>query len=72
MKYSIFSDFNYLSMKMNWEKLIFYWEKWNFEPTGNSVHTTEIVALGKALLARLYLKVKVYTNLQSVHNLLRL
>ena len=70
MKYSIFSDFNYLSMKMNWEKLIFYWEKWNFEPTGNSVHTTEIVALGKAPLARLDLKVKVYTNLLSVHNLL--
>ena len=68
MKYSIFSDFKYLSMKMNWEKLIFYWEKWNFEPTGNSVHTTEIVALGKARLARLYLKVKVYTNLLSVHN----
>ena len=34
----------------------------DFEPTGNSVHTTEIVALGKTLLARLYLKVKVYTN----------
>ena len=42
----------------------------SFEPTGNSVHTTEIIALGKALLARLYLKVKVYTNLLSVHNLL--
>ena len=42
----------------------------NFEPTGNSVQTTEIIALGKALLARLYLKVKVYTNLLSVHNLL--
>ena len=70
MKDSIFVDFKYLSMKVNWEKLIFHWEKWNFEPTGNSVHTTEIVALGKALLARLYLKVKVYTNLLSVHNLL--
>ena len=42
----------------------------NFEPTGNSVHTTEIIALGKALLARLYLKATVYTNLLSVHNLL--
>ena len=70
MKYSISLDFKYLSMKMNWEKLIFHWEKWNFEPTWYSVHTTEIVALGKALLARLYLKVKVYTNLLSVHNLL--
>ena len=55
MKHSISLDFKYLSMKMNWEKLIFHWEKWNFEPTGNSVHTTEIVALGKALLARQYL-----------------
>ena len=70
MKYSISLDFKYLSMKMNWEKLIFHQEKWSFEPTGNSVHTTEVVALGKALLARLYLKVKVYTNLLSVHNLL--
>ena len=61
----------YLSMKMNWEKLIFHWEKWNFKPREfNAYHTTEIVALGKALLATLYLKVKVYTNLLSVHNLL--
>ena len=70
MKYSISLHLKYLSMKMNGEKLIFHWEKWNFQPTGNSVYTTEIVALGKALLARLYLKVKVYTNLPSVHNLL--
>ena len=60
MKYSISLDFKCLSMKMNWEKLIFHWEKWNFEPTGNSGHTTEIVVLGKALLAMLYLKMKVY------------
>ena len=70
MKYSISLNFKYLSMKMNSGKLIFHWEKWNFEPTGISVHATEIVALGKTLLARLYLKVKVYTNLLSVHNLL--
>ena len=55
MRHSISLDFKYLSMKMNWEKLIFHREKWNFEPTGNSVRTTEIVALGKALLARQYL-----------------
>ena len=48
MKYSISLDFKYLLMKMNWEKLIFHWKKWNFEPTGNLAHTTEIVALGKA------------------------
>ena len=41
-----------------------------FEPIGNSVHTTEYLALGKSLLGRLYLKVKVYINLLSAHNLL--
>ena len=47
-------------------------EKLNFEPignsVGNSVQTAVYLALGKALVARLYLKVKVYTNLLSVHN----
>ena len=28
---------------------IFHWEKWNFEPIGNSAHTAEL-AIGKALL----------------------
>ena len=37
---------------------------------GNSVPTTEYLSLGKALLARLYLKVKVHiTNLLSLYNL---
>ena len=50
------------------EKSIFHFEKQNFEPIGNSVHTTEYLAFGKALLARLYLKVKVYiTKLLSVY-----
>ena len=45
-------------------------EKWNFEPIGNCVHTTEYSALEKTLLAILYLKLKVYiTNLLSVYNL---
>ena len=57
MKYSISLDFKYLSIKMNWEKLIFHWEKWNFKPTANSVHTTKIVALGKALLATITHKI---------------
>ena len=48
-------------MKMNWEK-------WNLEPIENSVHTTEYLAFGNALLARLYVKLKLYTNLLSVHN----
>ena len=72
MKYLISLDLKYLSMKMNWEKLILHWEKRNFEPTGSLVHTTEIVASGKALLARPNLKVKVYANLLGVQNLLRL
>ena len=70
MKYLISLNFTCLSMKMNWEKGTFYWEKWNFEPIGNSVHSTEYLALKKALLARQYLKVKVYeTILLIVYNL---
>ena len=45
-------------------------KKTDFEPIGNAVHTTEYLAFGKALLARLYGKVKLYTNLLIVHNLL--
>ena len=70
MKYWISLGFQYLSMKMNLEKWIFQWDKLKFEPIGNSVHTTEYLASGKTLLAKLYLKVKVDTNLLSVHNLL--
>ena len=72
MKYLISLNFKHLSMKMNWEKWISHWGKWNFEPIGNSKHTTEYLSLGKALLARLYLKIKVYTNSLIVHNLLYL
>ena len=57
---------------MNREKSIFHFEKYNSEPIGNSVHTTEYLVFGKTLLARLDLKVKVYiTKLLSVaiHNL---
>ena len=35
-------------------------KKWKFKPIGSSVHTTKYLAFGKALLATLYLKVKVY------------
>ena len=70
MKYSISFNFKYSSMKMNWEKWIFHCEKWDCEPIGNSLHITEYLALGKTLLARLYVKVKVYTtNVLSVYNL---
>ena len=47
-------------MKMNWGKIIFHCEKWTFIPIENCVHTTVYLVLGKALLARLYLGVKLY------------
>ena len=51
-------------------KMNFPLRKWNFQPIGNSVNTTEYLALGNALLARIYLKVKVYiTNLLTIYNL---
>ena len=37
--------------------------KIEFEPIENSAHTTELLTLGKALLARLYLCLKVYLTL---------
>ena len=46
---------------MNW-KNIFHWEKQQFGHTGNSVRTAKFLALGKALLARLYLYQKVQYN----------
>ena len=58
----------YFSLKMNREKSIFHFEKQNLELVGNSVHTTEYLAFAKVLLARLYLKVKVYiTKLLGVY-----
>ena len=59
MRYSISFYFNkifnsqYLSMKIKWEK-------GNIEPIQNFAYTTEVFALGKALLARLYLHLKVF------------
>ena len=55
---------------MNREKSIFYFEKQNLEHIGNSVHTTEYLAFEKALLARPYLKVKVYIT-KLLYNLLK-
>ena len=70
MKLSISLYFKYLSIKMNWEKIIFHSNKWNFELIGIFGHTAEYLALGKTLLARLYLTVKVHiTYLISVYNL---
>ena len=40
MRYSITSSFKNLSTN---------WEKWNFQPTADSAHATELLALGKAL-----------------------
>ena len=42
------SDFKNLSM--NWDEYVFHREKWNFESTGNSAYTAEILSSGKALL----------------------
>ena len=50
--------YKYFLLKMNREKSISHFEKYNFEAIGNSVHTTEYLAFGKNLLPRLYLKVK--------------
>ena len=35
---SISLNLTHLSMKMNWKKDAFHWEKWNFELTRNSVY----------------------------------
>ena len=51
MRYSISLNFEYLSMKMNWAKRIFEWEKWNFKLIGSSADTTEFSASRNALLA---------------------
>ena len=60
--------YKYFSLKMNREKSVFHFEKYNLEPIGNTGHTTEYLAFGKDLLARLYLKVKVYiTKLLGVY-----
>ena len=55
---------------MNREKSIFHFKKQNLEHMENSVHTTEYLAFGKALLARLYLKVSVYNVCK--YNLLKI
>ena len=49
-------------------KINFHLEILYLEHVGNFGHTTEYTAFGKALLARLYLKVKMYiTKLLSVY-----
>ena len=58
------------SLEINREKSIFQFEKQNLEHIGNSMYTTEYLAFGKPLLAKLYLKVKVYiTKLLSVYRI---
>ena len=54
---------------MNWEKYIFQWGKWKIELIGNLAHNKEYLALGKALLARRYLYLKMYISLTK--NLMR-
>ena len=43
MRYFISSSFKIFSM--NWEKYIFHWEKWDFEPIMNSAYMAELLAL---------------------------
>ena len=47
-------------MKINWENYIFHVGKWNFEPTGDSAHTTESLALEKTLLVTFFLYLIIY------------
>ena len=51
MRYFISSSFKNLSM--NWEKYIFHWEKWDFEPIMNSAHMAESLKRPKALVKAL-------------------
>ena len=53
-------------------KWIFHLEKLNFESIGDSVHTAVYFAWGKVFFSGIYLKLKEYTDLLSVYNLLSL
>ena len=62
MKYSLSLNFQYFLLKMNIGKNEFF--------ISNSADTIKYLAFRKALLGRLYLKVKVYiTKFLSVYNL---
>ena len=37
----VFRYLKFKNLSKNLEKYVFYWEKPNFEPIGNSVHTAE-------------------------------
>ena len=52
--------FQVFSLKMNREKSIFHFEKYNFDPIGSLLHPTKYLTFGKDLMARLYLTVKLY------------
>ena len=52
------------------EKSIFHIEKYNFEPIGNSVHTTEYLAFAKDLLARLYLTDIIYNKSHALNEVI--
>ena len=55
----MFLNFNYLSMKMNFEEFSIG-KNGILKPARNSARTTDFSALEKALLATLYLYLKVY------------
>ena len=56
----IFQYLKFKNLSKNWEKCVFHWEELNFEHTGNSVHTAEFLALGKAL--------NIYINYSLIHS----
>ena len=56
---------NFKNLLINWDKYVFRWEKWNFEPTENSAYTAEVLAYGKALLILLPLYLQMLKMLTS-------
>ena len=56
---------NFKNLSINLDKYVFHWEKWKFEPIGNSAHTAEVLAYGKALLILLPLYLQMLKMLIS-------
>ena len=56
---------NFKNLSINWDKYVFRWEKWNFEPNENSAHTAEVLTYGKALLILLPLYLQMLKMLIS-------
>ena len=37
-----FHNSNFKNLPMTWEKYVFHWEKWNFEPIANSADISKL------------------------------